>query len=381
VLPPGCDVSAVRLPPPPLIVKPLRTDASEGIDATSVIHEGGADRVAAVARRIHEQFGQPALAEQFIDGREVNVSLIERDGSLAVLPLAEIDFSAFAPSQPRIVDYAAKWIEDSFAYRNTPRRIPAALDETVACRVRECARAAWNALGCRDYVRVDIRVDAQGTPFVIEVNANPDISPDAGFAAALAAGGLSFADFVLCLLRNASGGEFAAAPAAGPAPGEPGAGRLLIRWSLQSDRDPVLQIVRAAGVFRPREIAVAEEVLDSALAAGTRGHYQSYTAVLNDQILGWICFGSTPCTESTFDIYWIAVSRDAQRGGVGSSLLAHAEQLMRARGGTMAVADTSGRTSYEPAQGFYVRHGFRLTARVPDFYEKGDEKLVFAKPL
>ncbi|MGQ9663333.1 MAG: D-alanine--D-alanine ligase family protein, partial [Kiritimatiellia bacterium] len=149
-----------------LIVKPLRSDASEGIDASSVVSVGNFRGLERAVLRVHRQFEQPALVEEYIEGREINVSLLEKDGKLLVLPLAEIDFSAFPPGKPRIVDYAAKWLENSFEYDNTPRKIPAALEENTATRVRACARAAWHGLGCRDYARVDIRLDEQGQPYV-----------------------------------------------------------------------------------------------------------------------------------------------------------------------------------------------------------------------
>lgn len=101
------------------IVKPALTDASEGISGDSVVEVPGSALQKAVDR-IHNQFNQPAVVEQYIDGREINVSLFEQGGKVVVLPLAEIDFSAYATGKWRIVDYSAKWITDSFEYNNTP---------------------------------------------------------------------------------------------------------------------------------------------------------------------------------------------------------------------------------------------------------------------
>jgi D-alanine-D-alanine ligase len=94
------------------------------------------------------------------------------------------------------VDYAAKWLPDSFAYQNTPRVIPARLTRRQADAVRQLALGAWHAMGCRGYARVDMRLNAAGRPQVLEVNPNPDISLDAGFAAALEAGGIPYEEFV-----------------------------------------------------------------------------------------------------------------------------------------------------------------------------------------
>ena len=225
VVPPGEKVpAAAKLPRGPYIVKPAAADASEGIDAASVVQKAGAALTRAVAR-IHREFRQAAVIEQFIDGRELNVSVLHRGmqlapgeytggrsydggppcihggligcgGDVEVLPIAEIDFSAFPDGQPRIVDYAAKWLPETFAYNNTPRILPARLTARHAEAVRRLARAAWDALGCRGYARVDFRLDARGRPFILEVNPNPDISPDAGFAAALAAAGIPYEAFV-----------------------------------------------------------------------------------------------------------------------------------------------------------------------------------------
>lgn len=203
VAPPGV---ARRAAPPPgrWIVKPLHSDASEGIDAASVVDAADPRGLDAAVRRAHRRTRQPALVEAYIEGRELNVSLLERGGRVLALPPAEIEFVRFPPGRPRIVDYAAKWRTASFEYCHTRRRVPARLPPPLARAVRRAARAAWRAVGCRDYARVDFRLDAAGRIFVLEVNANPDISPDAGLAAALRAAGMAYGDFVAGVLRNAA---------------------------------------------------------------------------------------------------------------------------------------------------------------------------------
>jgi len=200
---PGRSLDASALPSGAYIVKPACTDASEGIEADCVVTLPSLEAEALV-RRVHERFGQPALVERFIPDRELNVSIVEIAGRPCVMPLAEIDFSAFAAGQPRIVDYEAKWVADSFGYNNTPRKIPAELSEEAADEIRTLAVKAWQALDCRDYARVDFRLDESGRPYVLEVNPNPDISPDAGFAAALAAGKMEYSRFVRTMLTNAA---------------------------------------------------------------------------------------------------------------------------------------------------------------------------------
>lgn len=199
----GSPLNPEKLSTGKYLIKPAFSDASEGIDVDCIVDIPG--RAAQkVINRIHEQFKQPAIVEQFIPSRELNVSLLCQQSTVNTMPIAEIDFSAFDKNKPRIVDYAAKWLTDSFEYNNTPRVIPAPLSKKTAEQVRNYSIAAWHAINCRDYVRVDFRLDNNDNPFVLEVNPNPDISPDAGFAAAISAGGISYEKFVQTLLNNAS---------------------------------------------------------------------------------------------------------------------------------------------------------------------------------
>jgi D-alanine-D-alanine ligase len=380
-----------RLPPGPLIVKPLLTEASEGIGPDSVFAEAGPPLWDAV-RCVQRLFGGPALVEHFVDGREINVSLLEQGGEMVVLPLAEIEFINFPPGQPRIVDYGAKWAVDSFEYDNTVRRIPTELPVAVADRIRRYARRACQAVGCRDYVRVDFRLDDRLRPYVLEVNTNPDVSPSAGFAAALAAAGIPFAKFVETVLQNAVARLRGAAPVPplplgeGRGEGSPSgppsvAPAAAIRWSQPEDRDAILTILAQTGAFRPDEIAVAREVLDAALSEGPKGHYQSYTALAGERAVGWVCIGPTPCTVGTFDLYWLAVDPRSQGRGTGKALTAHAERTAALRGGRLMVVETSGRAAYDSARRFYEKVGYQEHARLPDFYAPDDDKLVYVKHL
>ncbi len=186
------------------ILKPQFCDASEGITSDSVVTlPSELDRTSQLLKQLWRQFEQPVIIEQYIPARELNVSVIELDGEYLVMPLAEIDFSAFQDDRPKIVDYDAKWNTSSFGYHHTPRKIPADLPSPVAQIVENLALAAWQQLGCRDYARVDFRLDKDLNPFILEVNPNPDISPEAGFAAALAAGNISYEQFVVSMIQNA----------------------------------------------------------------------------------------------------------------------------------------------------------------------------------
>ena len=184
----------------PLIVKPVAEDASLGVGLEAIVHTPADLRARVVY--VTERYRQAALAEQFIAGREFNISLWGDPPD--VLPLAEIDFSAFADPFQQIVSFAAKWEEDSFAYHHTPGICPAKVTPVLRDRIIATARLAWRAIGCRGYARVDMRVAADGTPYVVEVNCNPDISPDAGFFRAAGAAGYDYVGMVTHILRLAS---------------------------------------------------------------------------------------------------------------------------------------------------------------------------------
>jgi len=155
------------------------------------------------------EFLQGLIAERYIEGREVNVTLLGSGDSVQVLPLHEIDFAAMPSDRPRIVSYAAKWDEAHVDYAGTKPVPVRDMSAATVAEVERVARGAWRALGLRDYGRVDLRVDAAGTPWVIDVNPNPDISPDAGVARSAAAAGLSYpqmigriADLAIARLRR-----------------------------------------------------------------------------------------------------------------------------------------------------------------------------------
>ncbi|HNY78101.1 MAG: GNAT family N-acetyltransferase [Sedimentisphaerales bacterium] len=365
--------------PGPYIVKPVGADASEGIDAASVVSDAGRALKQAVAR-VHERFGQPALVEQYIEGRELNVSVIWRGDEPEVLPLAEIDFNAFDASRPRIVGYEAKWLADTFEYHHTPRIIPSPLPAKVARRVRELAVAACRCLDCRDYCRVDMRLDQALEPYILEVNANPDISPDAGFAAALEAAEIAYHDFVRLTIDNAVSRLARPRTRARRRIGaKAGAGDLRIVWCQASHRDAVVSLLTGTQMFRPGEVQIAKEVLDDGIRGGPDGHYQSYVAVRGGEVLGWVSFGPTPCTIGTWDLYWIAVAASCQGQGIGRALMAFAESEIRSRGGRRVIVETSGRDAYIPTVAFYERIGYLREATLQDFYDIGDGKVVLTK--
>ncbi|MBI5441626.1 MAG: GNAT family N-acetyltransferase [Deltaproteobacteria bacterium] len=149
----------------------------------------------------------------------------------------------------------------------------------------------------------------------------------------------------------------------------------------EGDREALLGLLRKTGAFRPDEVEVAEELIDAGLERGEASGYLFRVAARGGAPTGYACYGPTPCTEGTFDLYWIAVSPEAQGRGVASRLLRSVEAELTARGGRLLVAETEEARGYEPAMTFYAARGFRKVARVPDFYRPGRAKLIYTKPL
>jgi D-alanine-D-alanine ligase len=184
----------------PMIVKPSREDASIGIDNSSVVRtlEALRQRVSFILKT----YNQPALVEEYIEGRELNVSIIGNEQPL-ILPISEIDFSKLPSDFPKIVTYNAKWVEGTAEFVGTVGTCPAKLPVEIEQRVRAIALQAYKVMEIRDYARVDIRLDAANTPYVLEVNPNPDISRDAGFARSARTAGLTWEDMLEKIIETA----------------------------------------------------------------------------------------------------------------------------------------------------------------------------------
>jgi D-alanine-D-alanine ligase len=162
-----------------MIAKPANEDGSVGIHDDSVVHDE--KHLKERIKFILEEYNQPALVEEFIDGREVSVAIIG-DLNKKILPPAEIIFKNYSKEKPKIISYNAKWDTDSFEFNNTERRFLEDSDPLKA-KVIEIAKKAADLFGCRDYVRIDFRIDKDGKPYVLEVNPNPDIEEDSGLFA------------------------------------------------------------------------------------------------------------------------------------------------------------------------------------------------------
>jgi D-alanine-D-alanine ligase len=177
----------------PLIVKPSHEDASIGIETSSVV-----SNLSELRKRIRfviERYDQSALVEEFIDGRELNVAILGNRKPV-VLPISEIDMSTLPPQYRRIITYNAKWMKGTDEYEHTKGICPAPLPQSLENKIKEMALQAFNMLNCRDYTRVDFRLSKDNKPYLLEVNPNPDISDDAGFARSAKAYGYTFTELI-----------------------------------------------------------------------------------------------------------------------------------------------------------------------------------------
>ncbi|MGO8988363.1 MAG: ATP-grasp domain-containing protein [bacterium] len=185
----------------PIIVKPLHEDGSLGISRESVVFDD--ETLGKQIQYVIEQYQQPALVEEFVDGRELNVGLMETDGKVEILPISEIDYSEFPEGVPKICGYEAKWVTESSEYQKSKPVCPALLEWITKKRIEHIAVRVFKLFECRDYARVDLRVDRDGKIYVLEVNPNPDISPQSGMARALKVQGTTYTEFVGNLIERA----------------------------------------------------------------------------------------------------------------------------------------------------------------------------------
>jgi ribosomal protein S18 acetylase RimI-like enzyme len=145
-----------------------------------------------------------------------------------------------------------------------------------------------------------------------------------------------------------------------------------------ADRRRIEEITRAVSVFREDEVPVALEVFDGAVAGSP--DYVALGATVDERLVGWICWGPTPCTLGTYDLYWMAVDPAAQAAGIGTALLREMEGRL-AGSARLIVVETAGRPDYRPTRAFYEARGYRKASVIPDFYAPGDDQVVYVKAL
>ena len=186
------------------LMKPSWEDASVGLDDDAIVFMTDQHNIATVLRNRQAEIGCDCFAEAYIEGREFNIALLAGDQGVQILPASEILFQDYPQGKLKILDYRAKWVEDSFEYDHTRRTLDIAPEDTaLADRLSDIALRCWNLFGLRGYARVDFRIDHMGNPFVLEINANPCLSPDAGFAAAVEKASIKYPEAIADIIRDA----------------------------------------------------------------------------------------------------------------------------------------------------------------------------------
>jgi len=177
------------------IVKAADEDSSVGIDDNSVVQ---GSEVRARAGYCRQKFGGRWFAEQYVDGREFNIAIMAGEDGPRVFPLAEMCFNTEWPhGKPKLVSFAAKWEEGTFDYNGSQRQFGCEMAEpALGNALIETTKKIWSLFSLRGYARVDYRVDANGTPWALEINPNCCISPDAGFAAAAEEAGIPYDELI-----------------------------------------------------------------------------------------------------------------------------------------------------------------------------------------
>ena len=154
-----------------------------------------------------------------------------------------------------------------------------------------------------------------------------------------------------------------------------------IRRASPEDKEAVMTILKQIEFFRPEELKIAEEVFDDSISGGPEVDYQSFVARESHKTIGWVCFGPTPCTVGTFDIYWLAVDPENQNNGVGTSLMQYATTIIKNLKGRMITVDTSGSQRYLSTRRFYEMLGHCKEACIKVFYSVGDDKIIYIKRI
>lgn len=385
----------------PVIVKPGLEDASIGIDQKSVV-TNQADLDARVAY-IHKTYGGPVLVEQFVRGREFNCALIETRGELEPLPFSEILFvpPADAPDLWPIVSFDAKWRPGTRDFVATPAKNPADVTPDLHAKVASAAKRAFELVGCRDYARVDFRVDEAGNVFVLEVNPNPCISPLAGLAAGLESAKVSYPAFVLGLVRNALKrgpkpeladavpedvpAGAAVSPTAvvemhGPAtkPKRAAKPAFRVRAARRIDTHGITALLFTPDVYSPAD----RDRLHAAFMRRSRNGWKFVVlAGKPGEVGGFAALRTTDSPDGAHVLETLAVAADHRAAGWGRALLAAVEEAAADAGGRFLLADVSSAAWFGPARQFLARTGFRAVGEVAEFHRDGYARVSFAKAL
>jgi D-alanine-D-alanine ligase len=357
----------------PVIVKPATEDASVGLDQGSVVTDQQSlqQRIA----QLLNNYGPPILVEQYIQGRELNIALIESP-KLKVLPISEILFVDKTPGYWPIVTYDAKWKPGTRDYEATPPRYPAEVSPKLAEKLEAIACDAFNLLGCRDYARVDFRVRPPGRPYVLEVNPNPDFSPTAGLTGGLTAAGITHSTFTVDLIH--------AALARGKkriTVQTKKTGATSVRRATAKDREAVQRISESLNKQSRECLDATLGRLTASLAEDSTGSYHFLVAERPAGVVGYVSFARSNGSADAFGLFDLAVAQAVQGQHVGRDLFHAVETEVQAAGGRLVVVESSSNPRQTGARQFLLHQGLRLVGDIPDFHREGESKLTYVKYL
>jgi D-alanine-D-alanine ligase len=184
----------------PAIVKPVSQHCSVAVNRDAVVHD--LEQLRARVAFVNETLNEGAIVEKFVVGREINVG-VWGNGRPRVLPLREIDFSAIENPLHRMVTWDSKWVPDSVEWNSMPVVTKPIVSQTLRNRIMEISLNTYRVFNCRDYARIDFRIDSNDFPYVVDLNPNPAISHDAGFAGACYAAGFSYGEAISAIINMA----------------------------------------------------------------------------------------------------------------------------------------------------------------------------------
>jgi len=379
----------------PVIVKPGREDASVGIDQASVVT--GQKQLEDRVEYIRATYGPSVLVERFVRGREFNVALLERDGELTTLPYSEILFvpPAERPDLWPIVSFDAKWRPGTLEFTATPAKNPADVTPELHDRLATLSKRAFELVGCRDYARVDFRLDEDGEPFILEVNPNPCISPLAGLAAGLESAKIPYADFIIGLVQQAlrrgptprlaeSLGHpvresAAAVEAAVPEPAAASACR--VRAARPSDLPAVLDLLDGVESIAGEPTAQLVSRIRLVLERKDPAARRCVLMTRRGAAVGLALSASLDAAQGAATLEAVYVRPGHRLQGHGRRLVRAAEESAAAGGGRLLLAHaSSGPTEAAPRQ-FLQSVGFRSVGELAEYYRDGYARLSFARVL
>ncbi len=382
-------VDALPVPPCPIpwpvIVKPALQDASIGIDQNAVVTNQEA--LEARVAYIFKTYGGPVLVEQFVRGREFHITVWNRGTETVTLPFTEIVFleDGDDPIWP-IVSFDAKWKPESRDYKATPvKNPPDPIDPEIERRLSEVCIRASELVGYRDYSRVDVRLTAEGDPYILEVNPNPCINPLAGVAAALTTAKIPYEEFILALvksaLRRGPNPELAEGWTADvepeTVPVSPTPNSLPEGWTLREMRADDAEGIRAL-TERVDEVVRADiqHVINTTVANSMA------LVLMNDsQVIGFAESRIDDAVHATHRLEALVIHPDHQHRGMGRTMLTEMERRIVAMGGRVLLMDVSSAPATGGLRQFLQRCGYLFCGEVPEYYRNACSRVTYAKIL